>query len=246
MFDTTAPGTRKSFPANDAAPPVWRGPERRSALRSPAALPISVREAARRQLPAMLTSLSPLGGRLGSVTLGANASALWVRLPGLESLAARCVWHTPGAVGFEFERPLHPAVASRFYRQAAPDEAPARPTRENVLFERSSVPLGETFIASPRDPRRRAVGAVDQRLEGRFPAPPRAVLGFRLAGRPATLHDISPSGLMVTADQPVAVGAPVAVGFAGYPDIAGHIAWSRNGSAGVRLPDNALDLFEAA
>jgi hypothetical protein len=246
----------------------YEGPERRRAERSPAALPITVRPAGRRQLPAMLDSISPFGGTATGITLGAAEGTMWVRLPGLESQPARCVWRSYGAAGFAFDHPLHPAVARRFCLQQTPTyqapavkpqqvlhnaEAPAS-RREQIRVGHAqpperllrAKPHKESNAELMRMVRRRMARVVDQRLVARFSPPSRATLGFRLAGQPATLRDLSPSGLKAAADIAGPIGTEVAIAFAGFPEIAGRIVWIREGAAGIRLPDNALDLFEAA
>ena len=35
---------------------------------------------------------------------------VWLRLPGLEPLAAKVIWADPHRAGMQFERPIHPAV----------------------------------------------------------------------------------------------------------------------------------------
>ena len=246
----------------------YDGPERRQATRAPADLPISVRQKGRGQRPAMLTALSPDGCTVTQVTLSEADGPVWVRMPGLESQPARCVWQTHGIAGLAFEHALHPAVASRFYRLPAPTEvvvttstapAPAdddKPVsrREQILFGNAEPPSRllrhkpqrESNAALMRMVRRQMARVVDQRLEVRFPAPGRAALGFRVAGQPAKLSDLSPSGLKVADEIPGSIGNEVRIALAGFPAMDGRIVWFRDGSTGIRLPDNALDLFDAA
>ena len=94
--------------------------------------------------------------------------------------------------------------------------------------------------------RRHTTRVADQRLEARFPPPAEALGGLRLSDQQVGLHDVSASGLRLAAELTGAIGAEVEVAFAGYPPITGRIVWVRDGATGVRLPDNALDLFEAA
>lgn len=216
----------------------YSGPERRQAPRSPANTPVTVRETGRRRLPALLASLSPFGCSLTGVSVKPRHDVVWIRLPGIESQPARCVWRVPGAAGFAFEHALHPAVAARFYSQgAAPQAANDQPVRAREP---------ESYADRMRAVRRRMAQVVDQRREERFAPPARATLGFRLGGAPATLHDVSASGIKVAGELSAPVGGEVKVAFAGYPEMAGRIAWVRDGATGVRLPDNALDLIEAA
>jgi hypothetical protein len=71
-------------------------------------------------------------------------------------------------------------------------------------------------------------------------------LGFRVGGQPATIRDVSPSGIKLSDEIPGGIGAEVSVAFAGFDPVPGSIVWVRHGQTGLRLPDNALDLFEAA
>lgn len=41
---------------------------------------------------------------------------VWLKLPGLESWAARIAWTDEGRGGLEFDRPLHDAVVERYGR----------------------------------------------------------------------------------------------------------------------------------
>lgn len=209
--------------------------------RSAANVPVSLREAARRKLPAHLVSLSPLGCSVTGVSVNPRSEEVWLRLPGLESQAARCVWRKPGAAGFAFYHPLHPAVAGRFYCQAEPEAAP-RAANDQPTVRREGASYAERMNAV----RRRMAEVVDQRLEERFRAPARATLGFRLCGAPARLLDVSASGIQVIGEVASPVGATVKVSFAGHPEIAGRIVWIRGGATGVRLPPQALELFQAA
>jgi hypothetical protein len=223
------------FDDTPAPRPAHSGPERRRAARASAPAAISVREAGRHRLPALLQSLSPFGCSVANVTLRAGEGTVWVRLPGVESQAARCVWRGTGTAGLEFEHPLHPAVARRFH---APEALlRTKPDRQ---------PRHECDTALMRAVHRDMARVVDQRIEQRFVPPSRASLGFRLAGQPASLRDMSASGLKVAADIGAAIGTEVAVAFAGHPEMSGRIVWMRQGTAGIRLPEGALELFEAA
>lgn len=90
---------------------TYEGPNRRQAQRFATLAAISVREAGRHQVPAMLESLSMNGCSVAGVTVSDRAETVWVRIPGLESQPARLCWARLGVAGLRFERPLHPAVA---------------------------------------------------------------------------------------------------------------------------------------
>jgi hypothetical protein len=247
--------------------PAYDGPERREAARRSPPMPITVREAGRHQLPAALASLSHLGCGITGVTLAGEDGAVWIRLPGLESQPARCAWKTIGAAGFEFERPLHPAVADKLCGGAPavnviplplPDpvndiDRPASRRDQiiqglgqlpHALLSAKNVPENKATLSAMV--RRHAARVVDQRIERRFLPPPAATLGFRVAGQPATIRDVSASGIKLADEIPGGIGAEVSVAFAGFDPMPGSIVWVRHGQTGLRLPDNALDLFEAA
>lgn len=248
-------------------PSPYEGPERRSTPRNASALAIGVREAGRHQLPATLTSLAVGGCSIAGLTLSQGADRVWIRIPGLESLPARTCWSTIGAAGFAFEVALHPAVASRFESVAgAPQYVPGghltlvhdadRPAsrREQIMRGQGQVAHSLLSAKQPRAGnrelgtmvRRHSARVVDQRLEARFPPPEEAQEGFTVAGSPAGIRDLSPSGLQVGTELSAEIGGEVRVSFSGFPAIAGTLVWVRGGASGVRLPDHALDLIEAA
>jgi hypothetical protein len=228
---------------------------------------ISVREAGRHKLPAELASLSHLGCGISGVSLSAQEGLVWISLPGIESQPARCVWKTIGAAGFEFERPLHPAVADKLcgdapalnviplpLRDPVNDRGRPASRRDQIMQGFGQLPcfaLSEKIRPASKATlsamvRRHAARVVDQRLERRFMPPPSATLGFRVAGLPATIRDVSASGIKLADEIPGGIGAEVTVAFAGFDPMPGSIVWVRHGQTGLRLPDNALDLFEAA
>jgi hypothetical protein len=247
----------------------FEGPERRRSERLAASHAITVREAGRNTLPAQLTSLTPHGCGVAGVSLSGRVRAVWIRLPGLESQLAQCCWTETGAAGFEFDHALHPAVAERL-AHAQPEVVPLRlraapltlvhdadrpaTRREQIMQGEGQVPeqllskkpAKESNAELMSMVRRRMARVVDQRLERRFMPPPEALMGFRAGGQPATIHDLSASGIKLAAELAGSIGAEVPVAFAGFPPLTGSIVWKRHGQTGVRLPDHALDLFEAA
>ncbi|MEO6040664.1 MAG: hypothetical protein ABIP41_02075 [Croceibacterium sp.] len=246
---------------------AYSGPERRESDRVSLTLTASLREAGRARVPATVTTLTHRGCSVADSSLSSTPSAVWIRLPGLESLPARRCWSTLAMGGFEFDHPLHPAVARRFIGQPPTPVPPREPPlgvlgtpewtgsrREHILHGKGPRPTDPLTASRARDRtttlghlvRRHFARVVDQRLERRFPPPSAAILGFRAAGRPLSMHDISPSGVKLGAELGGGIGAPVEVAFAGFPPMAGTIVWVREGATGVRLPAHALDLFETA
>ncbi len=249
-------------------PTLYDGPERRVAERFAASHAISLREAGKHQLPATLLSLSPLGCSVGNVTPMKSEGTVWVRLPGLESQPARCRWSTYGAAGFEFERPLYPAVIERFradHQAAAPAPVlvPMLPTLGEEGWptsRRDQIMIGHAepdLVVSRKAPRgedasvfglirRTALRRTDHRHEARFPAPADAETGFRLDGEAATVGNISASGLRLAGELGHAIGREVKVAFGDFPEMTGTVVWIRDGMTGIRLPEGSLQLDEAA
>jgi hypothetical protein len=64
-----------------------------------------------------LFDLSPEGCGFDGIWPIQPGAQVWLRLPGLESWAAIVTWYDNGRGGLRFERPLHPAVAERFFSQ---------------------------------------------------------------------------------------------------------------------------------
>jgi hypothetical protein len=66
--------------------------------------------------PIAVVDLSTGGAGIeGGVALQAGAR-VWLKLPGLQSWAARVVWADGGRAGLSFDNPLHPAVVDRYAR----------------------------------------------------------------------------------------------------------------------------------
>jgi hypothetical protein len=88
--------------------------EQRQEARFALEVPASVRRRGAGQLPATLCDLSCGGCSVGGAYLPPDpANDVFVRIPGLESLATRVCWTTEGKSGLVFERRLHPAVFQR-------------------------------------------------------------------------------------------------------------------------------------
>lgn len=50
---------------------------------------------------------------------------LWLRLPGIEPLAAKVVWTACGIVGCQFDIPLHPMILTTVVRSGHVKQIPA-------------------------------------------------------------------------------------------------------------------------
>jgi hypothetical protein len=241
------------------------GPDRRGAIRFATSLAISLRQAGRHQLPATLLTLSPMGCSVSNASSFSSDGVVWIRLPGIESQAARCVWSTYGGAGFAFESPLYPPVIERF-RPGGTDPA-AQPLltvvsdleacpasrRDQIMLGRAEPDL--LVVRRPRGGsaanvfnliRRTPVRGSDFRHEHRFAAPDEAQAGFRIDGEVAQVGNISASGLSVAGELAGEIGRTVTVSYGDFPDIAGTLVWVRDGTTGISLPEDSLHLDEAA
>lgn len=245
---------------------LYDGPERRATGRFATSLDISLRETGHNALQAKVSSLSHLGCTVTGVTVTPAEGSAWIRLPGLESQLARQRWSQPGSAGYEFDRPLYPAVADRYNGRPRPAQRPnlslvenedvERPAsrREQILSGRAHAVPGLTLTKLKGEApatlaglvRRHAARVVDHRHEHRFAPPAEAKLGFRAGGQPAGIRDLSPSGVQVETELAGGIGASVKVAFAGFDPLEGTIVWVRQGASGVRLPENALELSPEA
>ena len=241
--------------------------ERRRAARSAASLSVAMRERGRSALHVALQDLSPFGCRVegyGAVTAG---SQVWIKLQGLESLCGHVAWAEGLVAGIEFEIPLHPAVAARF---VPPAEAPRHnalempvttplPANDELLSRREQIIHG--IVGSERSPLQKRKGRTglgldgfisrqvmrraDTRAEERFAEAVSSAPGaLRVAGCEAVVGDVSTSGLKVRAALEVAIGDKVTVEFEGFEPYEGTVVWLREGSAGISLPPDTLELCE--
>jgi hypothetical protein len=77
-----------------------------------------VRQGTRPWRIALLEDLSPGGFRIGCLLQARQELPLRIRIPGLQLLSARICWIRNGAVGCEFDAPLHIAVFEHIVRAA--------------------------------------------------------------------------------------------------------------------------------
>lgn len=97
--------------------------ERRRYPRNPTTIECVVRTSlgARQRVEINDLSESGVSVRAGGVPF-AQGSAYSVKLAGLETLEAYLCWKGTSDAGFEFERPLHPAVVDHLVRLHPPKE----------------------------------------------------------------------------------------------------------------------------
>lgn len=83
---------------------------RRRSPRRPAPFSAHLREPAGKPAVVVMTDLSREGFQIEHHRRFAKDASLWLRLPGIEALAARAIWSDGRRVGCRFEAPLHDAV----------------------------------------------------------------------------------------------------------------------------------------
>ena len=83
---------------------------RRQSPRLPVTLNCALRIGSGGWKAGRVVDLSAHGFRLSWVPQCAIGRQLWVRLPGLEPMAATVRWKDNAGVGCQFSRPLHPVV----------------------------------------------------------------------------------------------------------------------------------------
>ena len=96
------------------SPPPADPVERRIRRRAACALDVTVRQRGRFAVAGATGDLTTHGCRLSGAGPFLDGGELWVRLPGIESQAARVVWSQGQTTGVAFAQPLHPAVYARF------------------------------------------------------------------------------------------------------------------------------------
>lgn len=240
--------------------------ERRRAPREAVQFAVAVRERGRSALVVRAAELTALGCRIEGYLTVAEGTQVWVKLPGLESVAGQVVWSLDGTVGIAFERPLHPAVAARFIPGAAA-EAPApaandgaAPTLDHsLLSRREQIVAG--IVAAERSPLQRRKGKsglslagfitrqvarqIDTRAEPRFAdAIPNSPGALRVAGAEAEVRNVSSSGLSVRGAPAGEIGDQLEVEFEGFEAYSGRLVWRRDDAAGIALPPQTIDLCD--
>lgn len=240
--------------------------DNRGTRRERSGLPLSLRARGAHAQPATLSDLSCTGCRIEGIKVRCDDTPFWIRLPGIESKAARVVWANQGEAGFEFERPLHPAVAQQItgpgqaiYAEGNPAPAEELPevTSKPSLSRREQIMAGYVLptpgILVGKKPlaggssmsglvRRTSRRTSDHRSEPRFDPPEAAGIGFVVGDRPARISDISPSGVRVADELPQEIGEQVQVRFADCEAMAAQVVWKRSGMSGLALPAGAIDL----
>ncbi len=243
--------------------------ERRRTKRSGIQRDCTVRERGRSAVPAAINDLSARGIGIKSHGSPLPGNYIWVRLAGFESLPGRVVWTNGSTAGVEFERPLHPAVALNF-EPGVRQEALAYPVLaqaasnvvdlDPLLSRRDQIihgVAGSDLSPLKRRKQRNGTGILgsisrtvsrssDHRYETRFSdAAVTAEMALTIDARPATVEDVSSSGVCVRAEFMAGIGATVGIEFDGFEPIMGKVIWLGNGTAGISLPPQSIDLHSS-
>ena len=83
---------------------------RRRSPRRPALFNAHLREPASKAALVTMTDLSRGGFQIEHHKCFAKGASVWLRLPGIEALAARAIWSDGRRLGCRFDVPLHDAV----------------------------------------------------------------------------------------------------------------------------------------
>lgn len=221
----------------------------------------ALRERGSTTTAARLADFSRFGCRVQGVPVAGREGQVWVKLPSLESRAARVVWRAGGEFGLEFESPIHPDIAARFLpakgSHAALAAANDPEARDEPASRREQILRGLSCAEhSPLQRRKQPNGlgmfgkitrmvprSSDHRLEQRYSD---AVCQngklLSVAGVPARIVDVSASGLRVRAVAELDIGDVLTVEFAGFPPLLGQLVWMKADQFGIALPPQSIDL----
>ena len=241
--------------------------ERRAMRRTRCALESTLRLRGRFAVAGRTADLTTHGARIDEVGPFPAGSAIWVRLPGLESLTGSVIWSRPGATGVAFEHPLHPAVHARFLPadcrltvvgEAAavapvPAEIAVLPRREQIVRGYAATAAGPLCAGKQpiggglaRSIRRSVVRRSEHRGEARFDGPARTgPMRLSVDQRAAEIRNLSASGLKIAGAFEAAVGSNVAVAFDGFDAMPGRVVWRCAEEMGLSLPRDSLALDDA-
>jgi len=240
--------------------------ERREMRRAACALASTVRLRGRFAVACTTSDLTTHGARIDEAGPFSAGSAVWVRLPGLESLTGNVVWSRPDATGVAFERPLHPAVYARFLPadsrftvvgEALPPPKPAEivvlPRREQIVRGYAEAADGPLRLSKQpvggglsRTIRRSVARRCEHRGEARFDQAARTgPMRLTVDQSAAEIRNLSASGLKIAGAFGAAVGSKVSVAFDGYDAMPARIVWRSAEEMGLSLPRDSLALDDA-
>ena len=237
--------------------------ERRRQGRAPLGLTVALRERGRSAMEARLLDFSALGCQIDGLIIGHGNGQVWIKLPGLESLAAQRVWSTDNIAGLAFDAPLHPAVAARFLpapgsHAAAAVDLPFA-ARDPLLSRREQIVAGIAGSdASPLQRRKQPLGTgmsgrinrmvsrnVDHRAERRYADAIPEGTALAIAGENVDILNVSPSGIKIKgALAEREIGEAIDLTFEGFPAMTGQLVWINGNEAGIALPPASIELFD--
>lgn len=239
--------------------------ERRRQGRAMLGIEVSVRERGRSAMSARLVDLASFGCQVDGLVLVQHGAQIWIRLPGLESLAVQMVWTDGLKFGFEFDTPLHPAVATRFMpaegSHAAATVSNVIPFADPLLSRREQIISGIAGSdLSPLQRKKKPSGMglhgkisrlvtrqADHRAELRYSDAVPEGTALRIEGVAVQVVNVSPSGMKVFGRfGATEIGDDVAVEFAGFEPMAGQLVWLNGAEAGIALPPQSIDLVDRA
>jgi hypothetical protein len=237
--------------------------ERRRQGRATIGLTVALRERGRSALDAQLVDFSALGCRIDGLLIGTGSAQLWIKLPGLESLAAERMWSAGSLTGLAFDAPLHPAVAARFLPAPGSHAAEAVDypfeTLDPLLSRREQIVAGIAATDhSPLQRRKRPSGLgmfgrinravtrnVDHRAERRYADAIPEGTALAIGGENVRVLNVSPSGIKIKGTPEAAeIGDNIDLAFEGFPAMTGQLVWMGGGEAGIALPEASIELFD--
>lgn len=239
---------------------AYTGRDRRRASRCAVAGGVAVRRAGHHRIAGTLQDLTQDGCRIVTALCAREGEHVWVRIPGLESMAGTVRWQGGDTIGLAFDNPLHIAVADRLCGLAPLPFVPRpsdRPSARGTGSRRERILSGDPGTGSPPLTRKQDQSAGDlqsvffqdpspeyeSRGELRRPGEVFGLLTVRVDGRKLLVGDLSASGIGVAGVIPRDPGDDVEVEIEGHALVLGTIAWRRQNSFGISLPPLSLDLY---
>ena len=239
--------------------------ERRRQGRAPIALAVALRERGRSAMDARLVDFSALGCRIDGLIVGHGYAQVWIKLPGLETIAGQRMWNAGNLSGIVFDTALHPAVAARFMPAPGSHAAAALDhplgSHDPLLSRREQIVAGIAAVdQSPLQRRKRPSGLgmsgrisravtrnVDHRAERRYADAIPEGTALAIGGENVTVLNVSPSGLKIGGARSEAeIGDNIDLAFEGFPAMTGQLVWINGTEAGIALPEASIELFDRA
>lgn len=240
--------------------------EKRRAARAPLGIAASMRERGSTAVDVNVLTFSAFGCQVAGYIPTSRDGQAWLKLPGLESQAVTVVWVKGHNIGVEFERPLHPSVATRYLPAAgshAAVYAATHPAANDRLMSRREQILAGVAASdfSPLQRRKKPSGLglfgkinrttirkADHRDEPRYGdnlhhGPSRVIID----GTAGSVRNVSASGIRAIMPHAIdrEIGEKVPVEFEGFAPIRGRIVWINQTELGISLPPHTIELFDA-